>query len=274
MNASRVVAITGASSGIGRATAEELASRGAAVALFGRRRDRLDAIADGIRARGGRALAVPGDVSREEDVRSFVAVTRSHFGRLDVMICNAGIGYHGTLDDTPGPVMRRLVETNVLGTLYAAEAALAVFRRQGEGHIIAVSSVVGRRGVPGASVYAATKAAQAGLIESLRAEFAGTRLHASIVYPVGVDTEFREAQRREFGREVRGHGPRQSPETVARRIADCVERPRAEVYPYRPARALTVLSAIAPATADRLARRFGRRVVAPADAAEPEPPAT
>jgi NADP-dependent 3-hydroxy acid dehydrogenase YdfG len=261
----RVVAITGASSGIGAATAELLASRGDAVALFARRADRLEAIAERIRASGGRAIAVPGDVRQPAALRDFVADATSAFGRLDVMICNAGIGYHGTLDDTPPEVMRRLVETNVLGTLYAADAAIAVFRRQGAGHVIAVSSIVGRRGVPGASVYAATKAAQAGLIESLRAEFVGSELRASIIYPVGVETEFREAQRRDYGRDVRGHGPRQSAAHVARRIAACIASPRAEVYPYAPARALAVLNAVAPATADRLARRFGRRIAPPAD---------
>lgn len=257
-----VVAITGASSGIGRATAELLAARGHPVALLARRAGRLAAVTDAITAAGGQAVGVTGDVAREVDVRRFVAATLEVFGRLDVMVCNAGLGYHGALDDTPGEVMRRLVDVNVLGTLYAAEAALQVFRTQGTGHIIAVSSIVGRRGVPGASLYAATKAAQAGFIEALRAEFAGTPLRASIVYPVSVDTEFREAQRRDYGREVRGHGPRQSAEAVARRIARCIDAPRAEVYPYPAARALAVLNVLAPAFTDRLTRRFGRRVEA------------
>lgn len=258
-----VAAITGASSGIGQATGEELARRGAAVTLFGRRGDRLEAIAAGITAGGGRALAVQGDVTVEADVTACVRQTCETFGRLDVMICNAGIGYHGTLDDTPPDAMRRLLDTNVMGTLLAARAAIEVFRRQQAGHLIVVSSIVGRRGIAGAGLYAATKAAQIGLVESLRAEFVGTRLQASIVFPVGTETEFRDAQARNFGRRVAGHGPRQSAATVAAAIADCVAAPRAEVYPYRRARALALLGVIAPAAADRLVRRFGRQAAPP-----------
>lgn len=258
-----VVAITGASSGIGRATALRLARDGAAVALLARRREPLQQLADAISGTGGRALAVAGDVTAEDDIRAFVDATLSLFGRLDVMICNAGIGYHGTLDDTPPEVMRRLVDTNVMGTLYAAQAALAVFRRQGSGHLIAVSSIVGRRGVPGASVYSATKAAQVGMVEALRAEFLGSGLHASIVYPVSVESEFRDAQYRDYGRRVEGHGPRQSAEDVADAIAECVAHPRPEVYPYRRAKWLAVLNVVTPSWADRLTRRYGRRVAEP-----------
>jgi NADP-dependent 3-hydroxy acid dehydrogenase YdfG len=261
---SKVVAITGASAGIGRATAERLAAEGAAVVVSARRDDRLQELAATITAAGGRVLAVRADVTVEADMRGLVARAIAAFGRLDVMICNAGIGYHGTLDDTPAEVMRRLVDVNILGTFYAAEAALRVFRRQGHGHIIAVSSIVGRRGIGGSSVYSATKAAQVAFIESLRAEFVGTDLHASVVYPVATDTEFHESIQRNFGRTATGHGPRQTADTVARAIVDCVRAPRVEVYPFRKAWWLAVLSVIAPARTDRLTRRFGRRVVAPA----------
>jgi NADP-dependent 3-hydroxy acid dehydrogenase YdfG len=267
-----VVAITGASAGIGRATAERLAADGDIVVLFARRAGLLDTMAEDIRARGGHALAVPGDVCREPDVRAMVALSVSRFGKLDAMICNAGIGYNGTLDDTPPDAMRRLVDTNVMGTLYAAGAALEVFRRQGFGHIIAVSSIVGRRGVPGTAVYSATKAAQAGLIEALRAEFVGTDLRASIVYPVGVETEFHDAQHRHFGRRGQGRGPRQSAAYVADRIVSCIRSPRPEVYPHRLSRGLAIVNVLAPGVSDRLVRRFGRRVAAPGDPQEPGDP--
>lgn len=259
----RVVAITGASAGIGRATAVRLARDGASLVLLARRRARLGEVVAAVNDAGGRAIAVEGDVAREADVDRMVSEAVSAFGRLDVMICNAGIGYHGTIDETPTAVMRQLVDTNILGTLYAARAALAVFRRQGSGHLIAVSSIVGRRGVPGAGLYAATKAAQAGLVEALRAEFVGTGLEASIVYPVSVESEFRDAQFRDYGRRVDGHGPRQQSEDVAEAIASCITRPRPEVYPYRRAKWLAVINVVAPGIADRLTQRYGRHVAPP-----------
>jgi NADP-dependent 3-hydroxy acid dehydrogenase YdfG len=255
---SRVIAITGASSGIGRATAELLAREGAAVVVSARRSERLDVLANEITARGGRALAVPGDVTSESDMCALVARAVETFGRLDVMMCNAGIGFHGPLDETSPEVMRRLVDVNLMGTLYAARAALPVFRRQARGHLIAVSSMAGRRGIGGSSVYSATKAAQVGLIESLRAEFVDTDLHASVIYPVVVETEFRSSITRDYGMHVEGHGPSQPVEEVAKLIADCIASPKAEVYPFRKAWWFAVLGAVAPARADRIARRFSR----------------
>jgi short-subunit dehydrogenase len=264
----KVVAITGASAGIGLALARHLAARGARVAAFGRRADRLDALVAEAAPLAGGVLAVTGDVTCEADVQALVGRTIATFGRIDVMVCNAGIGYHGALDDTPTEVVRRLMDVNVLGTVYAARSALAAMRRQGAGHIIAVSSIVARRGVGGSSVYSASKAAQLAFIESLRAEFLGTRLRASVVFPVSTTTEFHAAIARDFGQAVRGHGPKQSADSVARAIAACIERPRAEVYPYRWAKVLSVISAIAPAQADRLVRRF-RRTSAPGSDARP-----
>jgi short-subunit dehydrogenase len=254
-----VIAITGASAGIGRATAVQVAAEGAAVAVSARRAERLAVLVADIEKAGGRALAVPGDVTRESDMSAFVSRAVETFGRLDVMICNAGIGYHGTLEETPPDVMRRVVDVNVLGTLYAARAAIGVMRRQGTGHILAVSSMAGRRGIGGLPLYSATKAAQIGLIESLRAEFAGSGLQASVVLPVAAATEFHDAIARDFGYAVSGAGPQQSAEDVARAIATCIVSPRAEVYPVAKARWLTVINALAPARTDRLVRKWARR---------------
>ena len=261
--AGKVVAITGASAGIGRATALQLAAAGARVVVSARRADRLRALVADIRARGGQAVDVPGDVTSEADMQTLVARTVETFGGIDVMICNAGIGYHGTLDESPPAAMRRVVDVNLMGTLYAAQAALTVMRRQGRGHILAVSSIVGRRGVGGSSVYAATKAAQLAFIECLRAEFVGTPLRASVVFPVRTPTEFREALARDFGQHVTGKGPAQSAEDVARAIVDCVRSPKAEVYPMRKARLLAVLAVVAPALTDRVVHRFNRRRAVP-----------
>jgi NADP-dependent 3-hydroxy acid dehydrogenase YdfG len=255
-----VVAITGASAGIGRAVAERLVDEGAYVSLSARRGDRLDALAAALQQRGGRALAVRADVTSDADMRAFVGRTVETFGRLDVMICNAGIGYHDAFERTPADVTRRLVDVNLIGTFNAAQAALDIFWKQGSGHIIAVSSIVGRRGMAGSAVYSATKAAQIGFIEALRAEFAHTNLRASVVYPVGTETEFHEAIKRDYGHDVRPLGPRQPADAVARAIVECVISPKAEVYPFPKAWWLSVLSVIAPAKADLVVQRWGRKV--------------
>jgi len=255
----RVVAITGASAGIGFALSRALVTRGAHVAAFARRLDRLRALADDCAALPGQLLTVSGDVTSESDIQSLVDRTIARFGRIDVMVCNAGIGYHGRLDATPLDIIRRVMDVNALGTIYAARAALVAMRGQGTGHIIAISSIVGRRGVEGSSVYSASKAAQLAFIESLRAEFLGTGFRASVVFPISTTTEFHHAIARDFDQHVTGHGPKQSAETVAQAIVACIERPRAEVYPYRWSKTLAVVSALAPVTADRLVRRFRRQ---------------
>jgi NAD(P)-dependent dehydrogenase (short-subunit alcohol dehydrogenase family) len=257
--AKRVVAITGASAGIGRATAEACAAEGASVVLSARRVDVLNEAVAGIAARGGRAIAVPGDVTNEADMRALVSRAMDTFGRLDVMVCNAGIGFHGTLGETTPEIARRLVDVNLLGTIYAAHAAHEVFVRQGFGHIIAVSSVAGRRGVAGMSLYSATKAAQIGFIEGLRTEFLGSGLRASIVYPVSIPTEFHTTMRRDFGHAIEGTGPRQTAPKVAAMIVDCVVSPQPEVYTYPKAWWLAVLSVVAPARADRVMKKYARR---------------
>ena len=256
----RVVAITGASAGIGRATAELLAEEGAAVVLSARRADRLEEAVSSIASRGGRALAVRSDVVNPADMEAVVTRAVETYGQLDVMICNAGIAFHDAFDRTPENVMRRVVDVNLMGTFYAAHAALKVFLPRNTGHIIAVSSIVGRRGMAGSAVYSATKAAQIGFIEALRAEFAGTKLRASVVYPVSTATELHEAIHRDFGYKVHGLGPRQSAATVARAIVDCVISPKVEVYPFPKAWWLSVLSVVAPAQADRVVQKWGRRV--------------
>lgn len=257
-----VVVITGASAGIGRAVAELAAASGASVVASARRGDALDQLVASIVANGGRALAVPADVTREADMQTLVARAIDTFGRVDVMVCNAGIGFHDTFEATSPDVMRRLVDVNLMGTLYAAHAAMSHFRARGTGHLIAVSSIVGRRGIAGSAVYAATKAAQIGLIEGIRSETLGTGIHASVVYPVSTRTEFRDAIRRNFGQHFSGTGPQQSADTVARAIVDCMRDPRPEVYPLKKAKWLSVVAVIAPGLADKLVQKYTRRATA------------
>jgi NADP-dependent 3-hydroxy acid dehydrogenase YdfG len=260
MTATRVVAITGASAGIGRATALRLARDGAAVAICARRADRLDAVAAEIAEAGGQALPVVADVTREAEMDRFVAQTVERFGRLDVMMCNAGFGIAGAIDDVSPEQMQKLMDINYTGTYLAARAALRVFRRQAHGHLIIVSSIVGKRGVPYMGAYAATKFAQVGLAECLRSELVGTAIHVSVVYPVSTDTEFFGVMSHETGTTVvRGPGPRQDAEAVADAIARAIERPVPEVYPLFKSRALVWLNAFAPGFCDRVVQRFGRK---------------
>jgi NADP-dependent 3-hydroxy acid dehydrogenase YdfG len=270
-----VVAITGASAGIGRATALGLARDGAAVVVSARRADRLAELVRDITALDGQALAVVADVTSEDAMHQLVRRSVERFGRLDVMICNAGLGVEGSADDITGELMRKLLDTNFLGTFYAARAALPVFRQQQSGHLIVVSSIVGKRGMPRMGAYSATKFAQVGLAEALRAELSGSNIHVSVVLPVSTDTEFTEVMQRESGSASRANGPRQTAEDVAAAIARAIARPAPEIYPYRSARGLALLNAIAPGFCDRLVTRFGRRRVmsaGPVDVAKNTPP--
>ena len=257
--AGRTAVITGASSGIGLACAQHLARAGVNVVLGARRADMLDAAVARIRSEGGRAEAVTMDVTREEDVTGLVDRAREAFGGLDIMICNAGFGYYGTVEETPPDLMHRMMDVNFMGTFYGARAALPIFRAKQSGHLILISSIVGQRGIAHMSGYSATKAAQAAFAESLRAEFAGSGIHVSAVFPVSTETEFRHAMERDFGHSVSGLGPKQSMDDVARAIVACVRRPRPEVYPHRLSKALAVINAIAPSFTDRLVRKYGRR---------------
>lgn len=257
--AERVVAVTGASAGIGAACAEALGRRGAALVLSARRIDRLTLVADRARTAGARVEIVPGDVTRPDDMAALVRRATAAFGRLDAIICNAGIGFHGSLDDTTDETMRRLMDVNFMGTFHAIRAALPVFRRQRAGHIVIMSSIVGQRGIGFTAAYSATKAAQVGLAEGLRAELRGTGIHVSLVIPVSTRTEFHDAMRRDFGYAVSGLGPKQEAADVAEAVVACLKRPRAEVYPHRLSRALVVLNAIAPAFTDRLVQKYGRK---------------
>jgi short-subunit dehydrogenase len=255
----RVAAITGASSGIGLAIAQALAREGVSVTLGARRADRLDEAVAAIRAAGGRAGRVVMDVTVEAGVQQLVDHAQAAFGPLDIMICNAGFGFYGTVEQTPPATMQRMMDVNFMGTFLATRAALPIFRARGQGHLVLVSSIVGQRGIGGMSGYSATKAAQKGFAEALRTEFAGTGVRVSIVYPVSTETEFRSAMARDYGYSVSGFGPKQSAAHVADAVVRCLRRPRAEVYPYRASRLLTAMNALAPGLIDRIMKRFGRR---------------
>jgi NADP-dependent 3-hydroxy acid dehydrogenase YdfG len=190
-----VALVTGASSGIGAATALALAERGAAVALFARRTDRLEALAEKIRDGGGTALVVAGDVADEAQAREAVERTVTELGRLDTLINNAGVMLLGPAVDAPMEEWRRMVEVNLLGLLYCAHAALPhLLRAAGDdprhvADLVNVSSVAGRVARRGSGVYNATKHGVGAFSEALRQEVTGRHVRVSLVEPGAVETE-------------------------------------------------------------------------------------
>lgn len=185
----KVVAITGASSGIGRATAELLAQRGAKVLLAARRTDRLEAIANAIRKNGGEAVYAEVDVTRREDLQKLVALAVTTFGKLDVMVNNAGIAQLYPMEELDVEGWEQMINVNLKGTLYGIAAALPQFKKQGSGHIINIISTAGIAIVPQMGVYAGTKNAVRTISEALRQESEG-RWRVTGISPGYVKTEF------------------------------------------------------------------------------------
>jgi clavulanate-9-aldehyde reducatase len=185
----KVAAITGASSGIGEATAAALANEGAAVALCARRKDRLDEIAQAIESEGGRAVALEADIGDEEQARGFVRGAAEELGRLDVLVNNAGVMLLGPVEGVDTEQWRRMVDVNVLGLLYCTQEALPLIRDSGGGHIVNVSSVAGRQATFGAAVYNLTKWGVVGFSEALRQEALNSNIRVTAIEPGFVDTE-------------------------------------------------------------------------------------
>jgi len=185
----KVLAITGASSGIGEATALAAASAGAAVSLAARRADRIEALAQRIVADGGRALAITTDVGVQEQAEAFVARTHSELGRIDVLVNNAGVMLLGPIENAPTEEWRRMIHANVFGVLYCTHAALPLMREQGTGHIVNVSSVAGRIARAGSGVYNLTKFGVGAFSESLRQECVPLGVRVTTIEPGAVGTE-------------------------------------------------------------------------------------
>jgi NADP-dependent 3-hydroxy acid dehydrogenase YdfG len=185
----QVVAITGASSGIGEATALQCARAGAAVALAARRLDRIQALAERIIADGGRAVAIATDVGEEDRAGEFVRRAHAELGRLDVLVNNAGVMLLGPIADAPTEEWRRMIHANVFGVLYCTHAALPLMREQGSGHIVNVSSVAGRVARLGSGVYNLTKFGVGAFSESLRQEAVPLGVRVTLIEPGAVATE-------------------------------------------------------------------------------------
>lgn len=185
----QVVAITGASSGIGEATALACVEAGASVALAARRGELIEALAARIADDGGTAIAVPTDVSDERQARAFVEQTYERLGRLDALVNNAGVMLLGAVTGADTDAWRRMIDANLYGVLYCSHAALPLMAQQGSGHIVNVSSVAGRIASAGSAVYNMTKWGVNGFSEGLRQEALRAGIRVTVVEPGHVETE-------------------------------------------------------------------------------------
>jgi NADP-dependent 3-hydroxy acid dehydrogenase YdfG len=185
----KVVAITGASSGIGEATAVALAGAGAAVAVGARRKDRLDALVERIEGDGGRALAIEADITDESQARSFVETAHGELGGLQILVNNAGLMLLGPVAGADTEQWRQMVDVNLLGLLYCTHAAMPLVREGGGGDIVNLSSVAGRIAAAGSAVYNMTKWGVTGFSEGLRQEALHSGIRVTVVEPGFVATE-------------------------------------------------------------------------------------
>jgi short-subunit dehydrogenase len=231
----KVVVITGASGGIGLATARACAAAGARVVLAARSAEKLEQLAVELERAGGQALAVPVDMTRQPEVERLVTKTVHKFGRIDVLINNAGQAASGTVAEGNTDDYRRVIELNLFGPLYAIQAAVPAMRRNGGGIIVNISSMTSKMAIPGLGLYASTKAALNVLSATARAELAGDNIRVIAVYPRITATDFGknsigDAEMRGRQRAPRPGVPVDSPEHVAGKIVEALRAEPAEQY--------------------------------------------
>ena len=228
-----VVLITGATSGIGRASAHRFSEEGADLVLAARSSGDLDAVAAECERSGARVLTVQTDVGDEDDVRALASAGAERFGRIDTWINNAGVIAYGDFEEMPSDVFDKVIRTNLLGQVYGARAALAQFRRQGGGTLVNLSSVWARVTSPYVVPYVVSKHAARAFSKCLRLGLAtgedAERIHVCTVVPESVDTPIFEHAANYTGREAKPVAPVIGPDRTARAIVSCVRRPRAEI---------------------------------------------
>ena len=188
----KVAVITGASSGIGEATAEALAAEGASVVIAARRRDRLENLVERISGDGGKAVAVECDITDEEQAHGLIRQAKDEFGRVDILVNNAGVMQLSEVEKGLSDEWRTMFEVNVLGLLYVTDAAIEVMKEQGSGHLVNISSLASRGTRPALGVYSGTKMAVNGISEALRQELLEDDIRVTMVEPGAVETELPE----------------------------------------------------------------------------------
>jgi dehydrogenase/reductase SDR family member 7B len=251
----KVVIITGASSGIGKALSFELAARGAKVVLAARSKDNLYEIESKLKARGASVIAIPTDVSLEDDCRRLIAETVQHFGRIDVLINNAGISMRALFEQSGLDVIRRLMEVNFWGTIYCTKFALP-YLLQTKGSVVGVSSIAGNKGLPGRTGYSASKFAIQGFLETLRIENMKNGLHVLIACPGFTSSNIRNKALAANGT-TQGESPRDEnsmmkAEDVAKKITNAIENRKQILVMTLQGKMIVFLNKIFPFILDRI----------------------
>jgi len=251
----KVVIITGASSGIGKALSFEMAARGARVVIAARSKDKLKEIETELKGRGASVIAIPTDVSLEEDCRRLVAETVQYFGRIDVLINNAGISMRALFQQSGLDVIRRLMEVNFWGTIYCTKFALP-YLMQSKGSVVGVSSIAGYKGLPGRSGYSASKFAIQGFLETLRIENRKTGLHVLIACPHFTSSNIRNSALASDGT-IQGESPRDEntmmkPEDVAKKIANAIVKRKQILVMTLQGKLIVLLNKLLPFMMDRI----------------------
>ncbi len=254
-----VVVVTGASDGIGREMALQLADQGAWLALAARDQTKLEAVAAECRARGGRAVAIPTDVANEAQCRALIDGAVAEYGRIDTLVNNAGISMWARFDEVADlEPFHRMMQVNYFGSLYCTHAALPHLKRT-RGRIVGISSLTGRAGVPTRSGYAATKHAMAGFFDSLRIELADQGVTVTMVYPGFVSTGIRERAYGPDGQPLRASPVREAqvmtPEECARQSIAAMASRRRELIMTLRGKVGAWIKLVAPGVVDRIARR-------------------
>ncbi len=248
-----VVVITGASSGIGRATAYRIARMGGNVVLTARNQEALHTVAHDCERLGGRAMAFVADVTDEDAMISIARQVIEVFGRIDVWVNNAGVMAFGRFEDIPSTVYRRVIETNLFGYINGARAVLPYFLRQGRGTLINIGSMSEKTAYPYASAYGLSKLAVSGFSRSVRMELRNMPgIHVCTVSPAGIDTPLFQHSANYFGKTVKAIEPVYSPERVARAVTGLIDNPKEEIIVGNAGKFMALLNRISPALTERL----------------------